>query len=324
LNNPSDITLHEQYASICGYTQEELESNFSEYLGKVAEHLRMTGAHLLDQIRHWYNGYTWDGETAIYNPFSTLRFFDLKRFGSYWFDTGTPTFLIDIIQRHNTVSMVLDPFVVDSSIFEGYEPTDLDEVPLLFQTGYLTIKQIELTNGIPRYTLDIPNSEVKNAFLKSLLKAYGKYRLNQIHDLHTTIEQQIINCDESGFARTLESMVANVPSSLHVARESYYHSIMLMWMRLIGFEVHGETSNNLGRSDIVWEQSDFVVVAEIKFHARKKIATLLKEAMTQIHEKRYYNKYTGKVLLLGIAFSGKNVGCCMEILKNGVKANRKN
>jgi hypothetical protein len=85
-------------------------------------------------------------------------------------------------------------------------------------------------------------------------------------------------------------------------------------MRLVGFEVRGEEPNNLGRSDIVWQQPNLAVVAEIKFHAKKKIDTLLKEAMTQIHEKRYYNKYTGKVLLLGIAFSGKNIGCRMEVL----------
>jgi hypothetical protein len=314
LNNPSDITLHEQFVSICGYTQEELESNFSEYIECTAEYLKMTQDEILEHIRYWYNGYTWDGKTAIYNPFSTLRFFDLKRFDSYWFDTGTPTFLVDIIQRHDTASAVLDPFVVDSGIFRGYDPADLDEIPLLFQTGYLTIKQMELTSGISSYTLGIPNTEVKDAFLKCLLKSYGKYRVNQIRELYATMQQQIITCDESGFTLTLESMVASVPSNLHIARESYYHSLMLIWLRLIGFEVRGEESNNLGRSDIVWEQPNIAVVAEIKYSPKKKINTLLKEAMTQIHEKRYYNRYTGKVLLLGIAFSGKNIGCKMEVV----------
>ena len=156
LNNLSDITLHEQYASICGYTQEELESNFSEYIDSVAEYLKMTREYLLEQIRYWYNGYTWDGKTAIYNPFSTLRFFDLKQFGNYWFRTGTPTFLIDIIQRRNSVDTVLTPIVVGDTVFDGYNPSDIGEVPLLFQTGYLTIKQKKLTNGIPSYTLGIP------------------------------------------------------------------------------------------------------------------------------------------------------------------------
>jgi hypothetical protein len=147
-----------------------------------------------------------------------------------------------------------------------------------------------------------------------LLRAYGKYPDDRIDKLHTMIKRQITDCDEAGFARTLELMVATVPSNLHTPRESYYHSIMLMWMHLIGFEVRGEEPNNLGRSDIVWEQPDIAVVTEIKYHAKTKINTLLKEAMAQIQEKRYYNRYTGKVLLLGIAFSGKNVGCRMEVV----------
>jgi hypothetical protein len=323
LNNPDDITLQKEYASICGYTQEELENNFSEYIDSAAEYLKMTRKEMLERIRYWYNGYTWDGKTAIYNPFSTLKFFKEQRYDSYWFDTGTPTFMIDIIKRHDTASVVFAPFVVDNSIFKGYEPTDLNEIPLLFQTGYLTIKQIELTKGIPSYTLGIHNSEVNEAFLKCMLKSYGKYHANQIKDIYTKIQQQITACDESGLALTLESMVATVPSNLHIARESYYHSLMLLWMRLIGFEVRGEDPNNLGRSDIVWEQSNMTVVAEIKYSpsfekggekfTKNKIDTLLKEAMTQIHEQHYYNRYTGKVLLLGIAFSGKNIGCRMEI-----------
>jgi hypothetical protein len=316
LNNPDDITLSNRYVSICGYTQEELESNFLEYIDSAAEYLKMTREYLLDRIRYWYNGYTWDGKTAVYNPFSTLKFFKEQRFAGYWFRTGTPTFLIDMLQRRSRTDVVLKPVVVGDNVFDGYDPANISEVPLLFQTGYLTIKQMELIDGVPRYTLGVPNSEVNDALLTCLLLAYGKYRDDQIGKLHTTIKQQITNCDESGFARTLESMVAMVPSNIQIARESYYHSLMLLWMRLVGFEVRGEEPNNLGRSDIVWQQPNLAVVAEIKFHAKKKIDMLLKEAMTQIHEKRYYNKYIGKVLLLGIAFSGKNIGCRMEVVEN--------
>jgi hypothetical protein len=314
LNNLYDITLSEPFVSICGYTQEELESNFSEHINRTAEYLKMTGEYLLERIRYRYNGYSWDGKTAVYNPFSTLNFFAEQRFGSYWYNTGTPTFLIEIIKRRDRTSDVLAPMVVNDSIFRGYNPEDLDEAPLLFQTGYLTIKRIELRGGIPRYTLDIPNAEVREAFLESFLKSYGQYRADRIVELHTGMQQQIASCNEVGFARTLEMMVATVPANLHIARESYYHSLMLLWMRLIGFEIRGEEPNNLGRADIVWEQSEISVVAEIKYHARKKIDALLAEAMAQIHERRYYNRYNGKILLLGIAFSGKNIGCRMEIM----------
>jgi hypothetical protein len=318
LNNPRDITLREQYVTICGYTQEELESNFSEYIDRAAEHLKITREELLEKIRYWYNGYTWDGETAIYNPFSTMNFFEDKEFSGYWFRTGTPTFLINIIQHRDSVEDVLKPIVVDENILDEYDPANISEVPLLFQTGYLTVKQKKLmTDGCAEYTLGVPNTEVNRALLKCLLKAYGKYPdEHYIDKLRRIMQQQIIDCDESGFANSLEVMIATVPYDIHLQHEHYYHSLMLLWIRLLGFKIRAEEHTNIGRSDAVWEQSGFTVVAEIKYAAKKKINILLKEAMTQIHEKRYYNKYTGQVLLLGIAFSGKNIGCRMEVLKN--------
>jgi hypothetical protein len=176
LNNPQDITLRKEYTAICGYTQEELESNFSEHIDSVAEDMGMTRENLLDKIRYWYNGYTWDGKTAIYNPFSTLNFFQVRRFADYWFRTGTPSFLINIIQRRDSMEDVLKPIVVDENILDEYDPANVSEVPLLFQTGYLTIKQMELTpDGCAEYTLGIPNMEVNRALMICLLQAYGKY-----------------------------------------------------------------------------------------------------------------------------------------------------
>jgi hypothetical protein len=325
LNNPRDITLREPYAAICGYTQEELENNFSEYINRAAEHLEMTGEELLEHIRYWYNGYTWDGKTAVYNPFSTMNFFEDRKFSNYWFSTGTPSFLVDMIQHRNRTNIALNPVVVGEKVFEGYDPANIGEVSLLFQTGYLTIKQIELIDGRAQYTLGVPNSEVNESLLTCLVQAYGKYPDEQIDELRRAMQRQITGCDESGFARSLETMIATVPSKLHIAKESYYHSLMLIWMRLLGFKIRAEEPNNLGCSDAVWEQPDLTVVAEIKYSpspvgrvgersAEKKIDTLLDEALKQIHDRRYYNKYSGKVLLLGIAFSGRQTGCRMEKL----------
>ncbi|MDR1382633.1 MAG: AAA family ATPase, partial [Planctomycetaceae bacterium] len=188
LNNLTDISLDERYAAICGYTQEELENNFPEYIDRACEYLKMTREKVLERIRYWYNGYTWDGETAVYNPYSTLNFFNVKRFSNYWFKTGTPTFLINIIQQRDLTDAVLEPIVVGDGIFDGYDPPDISEVPLLFQTGYLTIKQLELLEGIPRYTLGIPNSEVNEGFMTHLLRAYGKYSsLEWVDDLRLTM-----------------------------------------------------------------------------------------------------------------------------------------
>jgi hypothetical protein len=315
LNNLADITLDEQFASICGYTQEELESNFSDYINAASEYLEVTREKVLEGIRHWYNGYTWDGKISVYNPYSTMNFFRNKELIDYWFATGTPTFLIDIIQRRNNPGiMIMENTVVDNNVFKGYNPPEISEIPLLFQTGYLTVKHKERVDMIPRYTLGVPNMEVNNAFLTCLLEAYGKYQSYEIDRLRQTMEEQIIACDEAGFARSLEAMVATVPYEIHKTNEAYYHLMMLIWMRLLGFKIHGEISNNLGRVDAVWEQPGVTVVAEIKYHAKKKINKLLNEAMKQIRDRRYYNRYLGKVILLGIAFSGKNTGCRMEVI----------
>jgi hypothetical protein len=316
LNNPVDITLHEDFASICGYTQEELENNFSEYIDSVAIHLNKTKEQLLEDIRYWYDGYTWDGKTAIYNPFSTLLLFYNRKFSYYWFRTGTPTFLIDIIQRRNRTDLVLAPVVVKENVFDGYDPPNIDIIPLLFQTGYLTIKHIEEIDKKIRYTLGVPNSEVNDAFLENLLEAYGKYSDADVDvdNLRKEMVQRINVCDEAGFTNTLETMIATVPYKIRRSDEAQYHSLALIWMRLIGFKVHGEVSNNLGSSDIVWEQPGLTVVAEIKYSPETKIDTLLNEAMKQIHDRHYYNLYLGKIILLGIAFSGQNTGCRMEVI----------
>jgi hypothetical protein len=149
-----------------------------------------------------------------------------------------------------------------------------------------------------------------------LLKVYGKYpSLKWVDDLRLTMAQQITEINEAGLTHSLEAMIATVPYEIHNADEAYYHSMMLIWMRLLGFKIHGETHNNLGSADAVWEQPGLTVVAELKYHAETKTDALLKKALAQIHERRYYNRYLGKVILLGIAFSGKDVGCRMEILK---------
>jgi hypothetical protein len=309
--------LSKDYASICGYTQAELENNFSEYLDSAAEYMQTTKEDLLEDIRSCYDGYTWDGKTSIYNPFSTLLFFTYKNFGTYWFDTGTPTFLIDIIHSRNCADVMLESFVAGSKIFKGYDPPNIDIKPLLFQTGYLTIKKVEEIDKKLRYTLGVPNSEVNGAFLEDLLEAYGKYSDGEVDvdELRETMKQQINACDEAGFTNSLEVMIATVPYQLHRADDAYYHTLTLVWMRLLGFKIHGEPSNNLGRADAVWEQSGVTVIVEIKHDAVTKIDTLLNEAMKQIHDRRYHNSYLGKKILLGIAFSGQNVGCRMEVLE---------
>jgi hypothetical protein len=304
-----------KYAAICGYTQEELENSFPDHIDLVSEKYRWTRTKMLDVIRRWYDGYSWDNVTQVYNPFSTLLFLDKKQFGDYWFKTGTPTFLIDILMRRERTGILLEQININDNLLDGYEPQTLNEIPLLFQTGYLTVKGVEYSEFGTSYTLGIPNMEVNEALLKRLLLAYGNYPLTQVDALRKTTEQRLRDGDEQGFANCIETMLATVPNELKMNCEAHYHALVSIWLRFLGFEIHSELSNNLGRADAVWKQPGLTVVAELKYHNNKNMEILLNEAMAQIHERRYFNQALGRILLLGIAFSGTNVKCRMEEMK---------
>jgi hypothetical protein len=275
----------------------------------------MSRGKLLADIRHWYNGYSWDGVRSVYNPFSTLLFLMKKEFSNYWFTTATPTFLMEILQNHNQLQPVLEAVEVDPSVFDGYDPANIEELALLFQTGYLTIKEKKrLPGNLSLYTLAIPNAEVKASFLKHLLYAYCKYPLVKLGVLVYKMQQQIGEGDASGLEDNLRMLLANIPSILHVKCEAYYHSLFLVWMTMLGFDMQSEVMTNVGRIDAVWHQPGLTVVAEIKYNTSKKAETLLNEAMTQIHDRRYYEKYLDrKVFLMGIAFTGEDVKCRIEM-----------
>jgi hypothetical protein len=315
LNNPSDITLNLKYNSICGYTQEELETYFAEYIDELAAFKNMTRDQLMENIKRWYNGYSWDGKTSVYNPFSTLQLFENSKFANYWFKTGTPTFLMEMLKRRNNIEPILKPIEADASAFDSYNPVDIGEVSLLFQTGYLTIKGVEtMETQEELYTLDIPNAEVRDSFTKHLLHAYSDYPLEKIHELTRNMHRQINACDSAGFDANLRLLIANVPNILHKDSEAYYHSIFLVAMKLLGFEIQGELMTNIGRIDAVLQQPKVTVIVEIKYAADKTLDKLLEEAMKQIYDNKYYEAYADrKVMLMAVAFTGKEVKCEMKM-----------
>jgi hypothetical protein len=305
--------MDDKYASICGYTQTELEEYFPEYLNDTAQHLGMSKENLLDKMRAYYNGYSWDGTTKVYNPFTTLLFFDNRRFANYWFRTGTPTFLIEILKQRNQITPILKPVTMDESEFDSYDPANITEVPLLFQTGYLTVKQRKITDTDIEYTLDVPNAEVRGAILRHLLSAYSAYPVDRLQSLVTGMRRQIYQGDSSGLEQNLRMLLAHIPNNLHIQKEAYYHSLFLLWMKMLGFDIQGEILTNIGRIDAVWQQPDLTVICEIKFHVDKNIDELLNEAMKQIDDRRYYEAYLDReISLMAVAFTGKEVKCRMK------------
>jgi hypothetical protein len=318
LNNIQDITMDPQYAAICGYTQDELETYFSEHIANVAEYRKIAKDELLESIKYWYDGYSWDGVTRLYNPYSTLTFFGKKQFDDYWYETGTPAFLLDIVKRKQKTENLFEPVIASSNLFLGFDTENLDEEPLLFQTGYLTVKNIETNIYSKRYILGIPNTEVKNALLKQLLNLYSTCPIERADILRNDMQQQIYELNAAGLRDSFRELLFSVPYQLEKGTEASWHAIFLTGMKLLGFnKIDAEKSVAGGRIDILLKQPDgSIVIAEIKYHAKKRIESLLDDALKQIHEKQYYQPYANRnVTLLGIAFTGNDVDCKFEKLK---------
>ncbi|MDR3228362.1 MAG: ATP-binding protein [Puniceicoccales bacterium] len=336
LNNLTDISFDERFSTICGYTQEELESNFKEYIDalSLAQYPPQPRERVLAAIKRWYNGYSWDGKISLYNPLSTLRLFDFKKFENYWFTTATPSFLIKIIEKKKRLGFVLGETVVASLVSTMDDPSEMAEETLFFQTGYLTIKKIHRSfDEEDSFVLDFPNREVRESFTRSLLVKYGQYAENKSGFLREKLEKQLFAGDSVALSETLSGVFAWIPYQIIVENEHYYHSILLLWLRLLGFNITAEVSTNLGRIDAVWELTDQIFVAEIKYgkpapieetsqveddvpskkkSSDKVLNKLLGAAFAQIEEKRYPERYkteNKKIKALAIACSGREVKC---------------
>jgi hypothetical protein len=317
LNSPNDITMDSKYAAICGYTQEELESCFTAHIREMAAYHNQTVEEILSAIRYWYNGYSWDGETSVYNPYSTLLLFDKKIFIDHWFASGTPTFLVNIIKEHNDAAAFLEPSKIYASDLNSYDYSRLNTQLLLFQTGYLTVKRIASAffSNDPVYNVGVPNEEVRVAMTKYLVGSYVDYPVSKISAMRDAMAQHLYESSPVELEQGLRELFARIPYQLHVPREAYYHSLMLLWLNLLGFKVDAEVPTDRGRLDAVWTWGDRVVIAEVKYSAEETPDALIEKAFTQIRARRYHERYAGegkRITLLAVAFAGKEIACRME------------
>jgi hypothetical protein len=318
LNNLYDITMDGEFSTICGYTQEELEYSFREHIGSTAESMGINKEELLREIKYWYNGYSWDGKIFVYNPFSTLAFFKSKEFKGYGYETGTPTFLIEQIRKRDEIGRFTGSRKVEMESLRGEGNENIETTALEFQTGYLTIKKKEYVERTMWYTLDFPNYEVERAFINSLMKEYTFRSIEEIWEINKKIGKALKEKDVEGLEGSLGELYANIPYDLHIGEEKYYHSLFLLTMSLIGYEVEGEVHTDKGRADAILRKEESVIVVEIKYVKEKgsKIGSKVKEAMCQIKERKYYEKYIKRkeeVALLGIVFGEKKeIRCKFE------------
>lgn len=299
LNNLLDITLDARFAALVGYTQEELERSFPERIDGLAERYAVSRAEILEAIRFWYNGYSWDGVQRLYVPFSTLVFFELQTFENHWFATGTPSFLIKLLRQKQLPAYALERMRGDNTLLDSADVNNINVISLLFQTGYITIKQAHPSLRGQRYDLGYPNYEVAQAFQQYLLAEFINVSTSQIGvfllaDLREALEAQNIE----RFATILNAIFAGIPYTLFLPEEAYYHSIVYLILKLLGFSILAEPLSSQGRTDAVIELTDRIYILEFK------MSTAL-IALDQIKARGYDQPYraSGKpIVLIGIAF----------------------
>ncbi len=302
LNNLNDISLDGQYAAICGYTQEELETGFTEHIGYLAVSESLSQEQLLEKIKYWYNGYSWDGEIFVYNPFSTLLLLEKRKFDPHWFDTGTPTFLLDLMAERGDFTPVLKDELLVSRMFSGSQALEeMDTVALFFQTGYLTIKK-QIGDS---YRLEIPNNEVRYSlynFLLPRMTGKTKYEVKGLVDgFRRALEQE----DPAAAVGNLRLLFAHITYDTHLPYEAHYQALLQMALLLMGVSQQSEVHTDKGRPDCIIWLPGLTYVTELKYAAEPKdLDAALVEGMAQIHRNRYYETSISKgrkIWLLALA-----------------------
>ncbi len=298
LNNLYDISMSEDYAAIVGYTQAELESYFGEHLERLGQKLGLSLAEVKRELAHYYNGYRFtEGEVKVYNPFSILSALQGRILRNYWFESGTPTFLVNLLHEQQVDLPALENLTLDASIFTVYDLEHLKPEALMFQTGYLTITDV---SG-EFYTLNYPNYEVKSSFGKFLLYSFAERQQQKISSPVLRLAKYLQEDNLPAFFESLTAIFAAIPYDIQTKRdEAYYHTLFYLMIMASGGQAQSGLLTCQGRIDLVVLFNDKVYVIEFKCNQSAAVA------LQQIKDKKYADRYRGsglQITLIGINFS---------------------
>lgn len=303
LNNLDDITTSPMFSTILGITEEELIVYFEGHLEDFAEKKGLSKGELLRQTRHWYDGFCFAADCQnVYNPFSLLKLFKHRHFSNFWFETGTPTFLINLIKERKYDVSLMERLEVDDLAFSSYEIGNLSVIPLLVQTGYLTIKSYDPETRL--YKLYYPNYEVENAFSRYLLDSFVAVENGLAGGYLQRLALALRDKDWERFFEVLQFFLADIPYDIHVKKEKYYQTVFYLIFKLVGLQIDAEVKTNRGRMDAVVETKDTVFIFEFKLDGSAD------EALAQIKERGYEEKYglRDAVYLIGVNFGAQERG----------------
>ena len=303
LNNLENISLDPQYAAICGYTDHDLDTVFAPELPGLDR----------DEIRSWYNGYHWLGGEKVYNPFDILLLFRSRVFKSHWFETGSPTFLFQVMREQGVSPLDLENRMAEDDLLSSFDVGEIDADALLFQTGYLTLVGEERRDDRIFYRLDYPNKEVRLSLNSSLLR-HVTSRRGETREQGRDLCRLLAENDFDAFSDKLRAFFAGVPyqwqTKPEFARyEAWYAGMLYACFRTIGVDLRVEESTSHGRSDMVLLHGGQVFVMEFKTAEEgEETEAALDRAISQIRDRGYAERYRGReepIHLVGAVFGRK-------------------
>lgn len=300
LNNLQDISMDERYADICGISEAELSENFSEDIRNLAEANGQSLEEASIALKERYDGYHFNPWTSygLYNPFSLLNTFAKNRYGNYWFETGTPTYLVELLKRYRYNLYKMANEKVTSKILDSTDASSTNPIPVIYQSGYLTIK-----GYIPEpqiYELGFPNKEVEQGFMDFLLPYYTPVQDTESGFAIWSFVEDVKTGNIDGFMKRLQVFLSGCPYEMARDIELHYQNVLFIVFRLAGLYTQVEYHTSQGRIDLVLQTADYVYVMEFKLDGSAE------EALCQIEEKQYALPFAGdsrKVYKIGVNFS---------------------
>ena len=307
LNQLNDISMKPQYATICGITRQELEATFAPELERLAEANRLTREDALDKMEALYDGYHFcEFSEGVFNPFSVLNVFDGYKFSNYWFQTGTPTFLVELLKKSDyDLRVLLDGLEAPSSSFAEYRVDANNPIPLIYQSGYLTIKGYDAEFG--NYLLEFPNDEVRYGFMNFLVPFYTSVPDEDKGFYIGKFVQELRVGKVDDFMSRLQAFFADFPYELNTKTERPYQVVFYLVFKLMGQFTDAEVKSAVGRADAVVKTPKYIYVFEFKLNGTAE------EALQQIDDKKYLLPYQAdgrELVKVGVEFSAaeRNIG----------------
>ena len=302
LNNLDDISMRNQYIDICGVSEKELHDDLEIELHELADIKGVSYHEICDKLREYYDGYHFTHNSiGIYNPFSLLNTFKYKEFGSYWFETGTPTYLVELLKKHHYDLRRMAHEETSISVLNSIDSASDNPIPVIYQSGYLTIKGYDEEFGI--YSLGFPNREVEEGFIKFLLPFYANTNAVESEFEIQKFVREIRIGDYDSFFRRLRSFFADTPYELIRDLELHYQNVLFIVFKLVGFYVKAEYHTSEGRIDLVLQTDKFVYVIEFKLDGTAE------DALRQINEKHYALPFEAggnrRLFKIGVNFNAK-------------------